>query len=97
MPLATGGMAQLFLGKTGGIAGFERYVVLKMILADRLGPCDRPARKDEIGRALELAPCGGDQRILAGTAWADDQNQVPRCRRGASSGAARPTPSRSSP
>ncbi len=36
MPLASGGMARIFLAKTGGIAGFERYIVLKMILADRM-------------------------------------------------------------
>jgi serine/threonine protein kinase len=35
MHLATGGMAQIYLAKAGGIGAFERYVVLKTILADR--------------------------------------------------------------
>ena len=32
--LATGGMAELFLARAVGIAGFERYVVLKRIMAE---------------------------------------------------------------
>ena len=32
--LATGGMAELYLARAVGIAGFERYVVLKRIMAD---------------------------------------------------------------
>src|SRR5690606_18106177 len=35
MHLATGGMAQIYLAKAGGIGAFERYVVLKTILPDR--------------------------------------------------------------
>ncbi|MEZ4365957.1 MAG: serine/threonine-protein kinase [Kofleriaceae bacterium] len=35
MHLATGGMAQIYLAKAGGIGQFERYVVLKTILPDR--------------------------------------------------------------
>jgi len=35
--LATGGMAELFLARTASAAGVERYVVLKRVLASRLG------------------------------------------------------------
>ncbi|MEO8553985.1 MAG: serine/threonine protein kinase, partial [Kofleriaceae bacterium] len=35
--LATGGMAELFLARTASAAGVERYVVLKRVLAHRLG------------------------------------------------------------
>jgi serine/threonine protein kinase len=34
-PLATGGMARIFVGRTTGIGAFERYVVLKIILAEK--------------------------------------------------------------
>ncbi|MEZ4368550.1 MAG: protein kinase [Kofleriaceae bacterium] len=36
MPLAAGGMARIYIAKTGGIAGFERHVVLKLILPERM-------------------------------------------------------------
>src|SRR4051794_34281470 len=34
-PLAPGGMARLYIGRSTGIGGFERHVVLKMILPER--------------------------------------------------------------
>jgi serine/threonine-protein kinase len=35
MPLAAGGMARIFIGRSTGIGAFERHVVLKMILPER--------------------------------------------------------------
>lgn len=34
-PLATGGMARIYIGRTTGIGAFERHVVLKIILPER--------------------------------------------------------------
>src|SRR5688572_5161965 len=34
-PLATGGMARIYIGRTTGIGAFERHVVLKLILPER--------------------------------------------------------------
>ncbi len=35
MPLAAGGMARIYIGRTTGIGSFERHVVLKLILPER--------------------------------------------------------------
>ena len=35
MPLAAGGMARIYIGRSSGIGSFERHVVLKMILPER--------------------------------------------------------------
>ena len=35
MPLASGGMARIYIGRTTGIGSFERHVVLKLILPER--------------------------------------------------------------
>jgi len=34
-PLASGGMARIYVGRSTGIGSFERHVVLKMILPER--------------------------------------------------------------
>src|SRR3954465_6303161 len=35
MPLAAGGMARIYIGRSTGIGSFERHVVLKMITPER--------------------------------------------------------------
>ena len=35
MPLAAGGMARIYIGRTTGIGAFERHVVLKLITPER--------------------------------------------------------------
>jgi hypothetical protein len=38
--LAAGGMAELFLARTRGLSGFEKYLVIKRILSQRTGDAD---------------------------------------------------------